>query len=46
MGLKWKAMARSVLEPSGMICSNPNFFKGTAVEKQAAEVLNGGTHVR
>ncbi|HEV8144309.1 MAG TPA: amidohydrolase family protein [Methylomirabilota bacterium] len=25
---------------------NPDFFKGTAVEKQAAEVLNGGTHVR
>jgi hypothetical protein len=25
---------------------NPNFFKGTAVEKQAAEVLNGGAHVR
>ena len=26
---------------------NPNFFKGTAVEKQAAEVLaNGGSHVR
>ena len=44
-------MARSVLEPSGMISRevpgevNPNFFKGTAVEKQAAEVLNGGAHV-
>jgi hypothetical protein len=25
---------------------NPDFFKGTAVEKQAAEVLNGGAHVR
>jgi predicted TIM-barrel fold metal-dependent hydrolase len=25
---------------------NPDFFKGTVVEKQAAEVLNGGNHVR
>jgi len=25
---------------------NPDFFKGTTVEKQAAEVLNGGSHVR
>ena len=26
---------------------NPDFFRGTAVEKQAAEVLaNGGSHVR
>jgi hypothetical protein len=25
---------------------NPDFFKGTAVEKQAAEVLTGGNHVR
>ena len=41
-------MVRSVLEPSGMIrftVRRLNFFKGTAVEKQA-EVLNGGTHVR
>lgn len=42
-------MARSVLEPSGIIwftVRRLNFFKGTAVEKQATEVLNGGTHVR
>ena len=25
---------------------NPDFFKGTVVEKQAADLLNGGTHVR
>ena len=25
---------------------NPDFFKGTVVEKQAADLLNGGSHVR